>query len=108
MLPAPPKKSESKRQVLFVGICADAVKLGVCREHLYRVLTGQRVSKSLLKRYQELKAKGDQPAHQPAQPKPVPTTVSAAIKPGAQPAPVRVDAAPRGFQKSTINMKGKL
>jgi hypothetical protein len=58
MLPVPPKKGESKRTVQFVGICADARKLGVCREHLYRVLTGQRVSQSLLKRYRELKEKG--------------------------------------------------
>jgi len=55
MLRGPEKKSESKRQVQFVGICADAAKLGVTREHLYRVLTGRRTSHSLLRRYQELK-----------------------------------------------------
>jgi hypothetical protein len=63
MLRVPSNKSESKRRVQFIGICADAVKLGVSREHLYRVLTGQRMSKSLLKRYQELKNNaGDPPA----------------------------------------------
>ena len=61
MLPVSSNKGESKRRVQFVGICADAVKLGVSREHLYRVLTGQRTSQSLLKRYRELKGKGDQP-----------------------------------------------
>jgi hypothetical protein len=62
MLPVSPNKSESKRRVVqFVGIVADATRLGVSREHLYRVLTGQRISKSLLKRYQELKSKGPQP-----------------------------------------------
>jgi len=56
MLRVPPKKGESKRQVRFIGICADATKLGVTREHLYRVLIGQRTSRSLLRRYRELKS----------------------------------------------------
>lgn len=111
MLPVPPKKSESKRLVQFVGICADARFLGVTREHLYRVLTGQRASKSLLKRYQALKANGylPPPARQPAQAVtgPEPTDVSRIIQPGAPPAPSRVGAATRGTQKSTINSKGK-
>jgi hypothetical protein len=59
MLRVPSKKGEPKRRVKFVGICADAEKLGVSREHLYRVLIGQRTSQSLLKRYRELKGKGD-------------------------------------------------
>jgi hypothetical protein len=62
MLRVPPKKCEPKRQVRFVGICADAARLAVTREHLYRVLIGQRTSKSLLQRYQELK---DQKAKSP-------------------------------------------
>jgi hypothetical protein len=57
MLRVPPKKGEPKRQVRFVGICADAARLGVTREHLYRVLIGERTSKSLLKRYYALKDK---------------------------------------------------
>ncbi len=59
MLRASKNKSESKRRVRFVGICADARKLGVSREHLYRVLTGKRQSRLLLKRYLELKGKAD-------------------------------------------------
>ena len=50
-----------KRQVMFTGIVADAKLLGVSREHLFRVLIGQRISRSLLKRYRELKGKGDKP-----------------------------------------------
>jgi hypothetical protein len=59
MLRVSQKKREPKRSVRFVGIVADAKKLGVSREHLYRVLIGQRTSDSLLKRYQELRGKGD-------------------------------------------------
>jgi hypothetical protein len=39
----------------FEGITEDAARLNVCRTHLYRVLTGKRESKSLLKRYENLK-----------------------------------------------------
>jgi hypothetical protein len=72
MLRVPSKKGEpkrrvkkgegKKREVKFIGIVADAKLLGVSREHLYRVLIGQRTSQSLLKRYRELKGKGDQPS----------------------------------------------
>ena len=55
MLPGHERESESKRRVRFPGICEDAFRLGVSREHLYRVLTGERKSKSLLKRYTEMK-----------------------------------------------------
>jgi hypothetical protein len=48
-------KSETKRRSRFTGICADAEALGVSREHLFRVLTGERQSRSLMRRYLELK-----------------------------------------------------
>ena len=48
-------KGEPKTRVRFAGICADARALGVSREHLFRVLSGQRQSRSLLQRYRELK-----------------------------------------------------
>jgi hypothetical protein len=37
------------------GICRHAEALGVSRGHLHMVLTGRRGSKSLLRRYQELR-----------------------------------------------------
>jgi hypothetical protein len=57
MLPVPLTEGEPKRRgrVRFPGICEDATRLGITREHLYRVLTGKRKSKSLLKRYTQLK-----------------------------------------------------
>lgn len=45
----------------FPGLLADADALGVHRTHLYLVLSGQRVSESLLRRYRALKA-GQKPA----------------------------------------------
>ena len=51
-------KSERKTRLRFAGICADAEALGVTREHLFRVLVGERQSRSLLRRYQELKRNG--------------------------------------------------
>lgn len=39
----------------FEGIGEDAKTLGVNRSHLYLVLTGQRSSQSLKRRYQQLK-----------------------------------------------------
>jgi hypothetical protein len=48
-------KSETKKRSRFTGICADAQALGVSREHLFRVLTGERQSRSLMRRYLELK-----------------------------------------------------
>src|SRR4051812_36036379 len=59
--PEDPAPKKPKRQVQFAGICKDAKALGVCREHLYRVLTGKRTSQSLLKRYLELKSKSNKP-----------------------------------------------
>ena len=47
---------KTPRKVKYPGINADARALGVDRVHLYKVLEGQRVSKSLLLRYKELKA----------------------------------------------------
>jgi hypothetical protein len=57
MLHATNKKSEQKRNVRFPGICAAAKALGVTREHLYRVLTGERHSASLSRRYHSLQKK---------------------------------------------------
>jgi len=51
MLRATKRKSKER----FRGICADALKLGVDRVHLWRVLKGQRPSASLLRRYRQLK-----------------------------------------------------
>jgi hypothetical protein len=55
MLHATTKKS-TKKSVRFKGIVTDAKALGVRRETLWRVLTGQWKSKSLLTRYAALKA----------------------------------------------------
>lgn len=49
------KLKKTKRK--FKGIVKDAKELGVERTHLYRVLSGQRVSKSLTQRYRSLKEK---------------------------------------------------
>jgi len=63
MLPATSSEGQSKKKrcVRFPGICEDAATLKVSREHLYRVLTGQRISHSLLKRYRLLKQAGSEP-----------------------------------------------
>lgn len=45
-----------RRSVRFPGLLNDAQALGVHRNHLYLVLSGRRVSASLLHRYQQLKA----------------------------------------------------
>ena len=45
---------KQKRAKPIKGITADAVTLGVTREHLWRVLTGKRKSPGLLKRYEDL------------------------------------------------------
>lgn len=42
------------QRVRFKGIGRDANQLGVTREHLWRVLTARRESKSLLARYKVL------------------------------------------------------
>jgi hypothetical protein len=46
-----------RRQPRFRGIVADARALQVSREHLWRVLIGERESLPLLKRYNALQAK---------------------------------------------------
>ena len=48
-------RSIRKRQVKFPGLLNAALALGVHRNHLYLVLSGQRTSKSLLRRYRALK-----------------------------------------------------
>ena len=65
MLRVTKAKSERKsgqqkhvRRIRFPGIMQDAAALKVHRIHLYRVLTGDRVSKSLTTRYQALKRGG--------------------------------------------------
>jgi hypothetical protein len=57
MLPQPKRKSTKKR-IRFAGIVAAARKLDVTRIHLYRVLTGERRSPGLMRRYRALKRNG--------------------------------------------------
>jgi len=95
-------KSETKRQVRFPGICGMARKLGVSREHLYRVLIGQRTSWSLKKRYEELKGKGDQLPERPTGPQAL--SVPTAAMP---PARVQPPGAAPQLQKSITAQKGK-
>lgn len=47
-----------RRPRRFPGIATDAARLGVCRTHLYRVLTGRRRSRRLIEQYYALKADG--------------------------------------------------
>jgi hypothetical protein len=54
MLRATSQESK-KRTVRFPGIVADAKALGVTRQTLWRVLTGEWQSRSLLRRYEALK-----------------------------------------------------
>ena len=49
------KKLKSPRKPIK-GICGDAVQLHVTREHLTRVLRGERSSVSLVKKYEALKS----------------------------------------------------
>jgi hypothetical protein len=49
------KKEARRRRAPIAGICADAQRLGVRREHLWMVLRGRRESASLLRRYEDLK-----------------------------------------------------
>lgn len=51
------KPSKPRGPTRFPGITADATRLGVDRVHLFRVLTGERKSASLVARYRELKTK---------------------------------------------------
>ena len=60
--------TKPKRVVTHPNICAHAKALGVSREHLYRVLTGQRDSRELMLRYQAILA-GDIPDPQTYKPK---------------------------------------
>jgi hypothetical protein len=46
---------KTRRVVRFPGLVTDAERLGVHRNHLYLVLSGQRTSQKLLTKYQELK-----------------------------------------------------
>ena len=46
---------KTRRVVRFPGLVTDAETLGVHRNHLYLVLSGQRSSISLLQKYRELK-----------------------------------------------------
>jgi len=57
MLRDTPRK-RIKNRAKFPGIVAAARALGVTRIHLYLVLSGKRESKSLRKRYRELKRNG--------------------------------------------------
>lgn len=46
-------RADKRKRHRISGITAAAKALGVTRQHLYLVLTGQRRSESLLKRYRE-------------------------------------------------------
>lgn len=48
-------QQKTRRLIRFPGLMTAADKLGVHRNHLYLVLTGQRTSHRLLRRYQALK-----------------------------------------------------
>ena len=52
-----PSKSQSNRRIKHPGLIADAATLGVSYQHLFKVLTGERVSISLTRRYDELKSR---------------------------------------------------
>jgi hypothetical protein len=52
-----PQPDPSRMRPRFPGIVADARALGVSRDHLWRVLVGDRQSLSLLKRYNALQSK---------------------------------------------------
>jgi hypothetical protein len=56
-------RAPSKRPWRFRGIVADAAALGCTRSHLARVLSGERHGKSLMDRYQALKAAQAAAAH---------------------------------------------
>jgi hypothetical protein len=47
-------KTGAKRRWRFRGICADARTLGVHRNSLYKVLAGERQSRSLMERYRAM------------------------------------------------------
>jgi DNA-binding phage protein len=57
------KRATSKRRWKFRGICADAKALGIGREHLYKALSGERPSPSLMQRYHALKTAQNQTTH---------------------------------------------
>ena len=48
---------KKKQKPQFLGIVKDAEILGVDRIHLWKVLTGNRESARLMRRYRELKAR---------------------------------------------------
>ena len=55
-----PKPSPRAKRIS--GVCADAEALGCTRDHLTLVVRGKRQSRSLLARYQQLKASKAQAA----------------------------------------------
>ncbi len=54
-MPRATQQKRGRNGSRFPGICADAVKLGVHRNTLLRVLTGEWKSKTLSARYRHLK-----------------------------------------------------
>jgi hypothetical protein len=52
----PAKWRTGKRRTWHHGIGADAAALGVCRQYLWYILTGRKQSRSLTRRYADLKA----------------------------------------------------
>jgi hypothetical protein len=57
-------RAVKKHRWRFRGIGADAAALGVDRNHLYRVLTGERPGKLLLLRYTNLKTSTPKVSHE--------------------------------------------
>ena len=49
-----------KRKIKYPGIVKDAELLGISRKQLFCVLEGERPSKSLTRRYHELKARQEE------------------------------------------------
>ena len=56
------RRNKVARRPRIKGLCADAWALSVSREHLQKVLSGQRQSRSLVARYESLKTGAIDPA----------------------------------------------
>jgi hypothetical protein len=67
MLPQPAEKSEFKprRKIRFPKIVSYAAQLNVNRSHLYRVLSGERKSPDLLKRFRDVQRLDDPQTQKP-------------------------------------------
>jgi hypothetical protein len=96
-------KGETKKRSRFTGICADAHALGVSREHLFRVLTGERESRSLLRRYLELKQSGRTNAGSGLHAQSRDGQAGNATKPPASPIPAAVTETTSGRERRPIS-----